>query len=146
MNADEARAILRDHSLRATGPRLSVLQVLAAAGRPLSHSEVVAKLDDAKCDPATVYRNLVKLRDAGIADVVSRASGMDRYALATGEAGQHRHPHFVCDDCGRVECLPLDLGHTMSLTGRWAASIETAEIQLRGACPDCRAPSPEFTG
>lgn len=95
-------------------------------------------LGDTDWDPATVYRNLVKLRDVGIAAVVSRAEGIDRYALASPNDDGHRHPHFVCEDCGQVACLPADLTASMAIDGPWAQSVRAATVQLRGECPDCR--------
>ena len=92
---DEARKVLHERGLRATAPRLAVLGVLSAAQNPLSHTEVLARLGPTDWDPATIYRNLVKLRDAGIAPVVSRAGGMDRYALAGPQDAGHHLPHFV---------------------------------------------------
>ena len=137
----KARKLLREHDLRATAPRIAVLRVLAAANRPLSHGEVLARLGQTDWDPATIYRNLVKLRQARLAPVVSRAQGIDRYALSPdpGSPDQgHRHPHFLCDDCGQIACLPDELHLKLPKTGRWAASVEEAVVQLRGECPDCR--------
>ncbi|MGK0359737.1 MAG: Fur family ferric uptake transcriptional regulator [Bradymonadia bacterium] len=135
----EARALLQANGLRVTAPRLAVLCALAEANRPLSHSEVLTQLGDTDWDPATVYRNLVKLTSVGVSAVVSRAGGQDRYALASPDGDVHRHPHFVCEDCGRVACLPAALSASLSMTGPWSASVESATVQLRGACPDCRA-------
>ena len=39
-------------------------------------------LGETDWDPATIYRNLVKLKESGITSVVSRAAGIDRYAIA----------------------------------------------------------------
>ena len=80
----EARKLLHESALRATAPRLAVLRVLAEAPGPLSHTEVLDRLGETAWDPSTIYRNLVKLREAGVAPVVSRAEGIDRYALASG--------------------------------------------------------------
>ncbi|MEM9553647.1 MAG: transcriptional repressor [Acidobacteriota bacterium] len=137
---DEARQWLHRGGLRVTAPRMAVLGVLAEAELPLSHSEVLARLGETDWDPATIYRNLVKLRDAGVAPVVSRMEGIDRYALAEREDG-HRHPHFLCEDCGRFACLPAELTASMSMDGPWAESIRGAAVQLRGECPDCLAQS-----
>lgn len=134
---DEARQLLHQRKLRATAPRLAVLRVLADAQNPLSHTEVLGELGETDWDPATIYRNLVKLRDAGVAPVVSRADGIDRYALAQAEDDGHRHPHFVCEDCGRIACLPAELAASMAMDGPWAASLKEAVVQLRGECPDC---------
>jgi len=134
---DEARSLLREHDLRVTRPRLAVLQVLSEAQNPLSHNEVLHRLGETDWDPATIYRNLVKLRDAGIAPVVSRAAGNDRYVLSREPGTAHHHPHFVCDDCGAISCLPMDLTARMAMEGPWAASIRQASVQFRGECPDC---------
>jgi len=134
---NEAKKLLQDRALRVTGPRLAVLQLLAASQGPLSHTEILERLGETDWDPATIYRNLVKLRDAGLALVVSCAEGIDRYALAGAQKDDHRHPHFVCKDCGQVACLPLELKPPESIDERWAASVDKAMIQLRGECPDC---------
>lgn len=134
---DEARKLLRESALRVTAPRLAVLRVLAEAQSPLSYTEVLERLGETDWDPATIYRNLVKLRDAGVAPVVSRAEGIDRYSLARAQGDAHHHPHFVCEDCGRVACLPEELTASMSMEGPWAVSIQKAMVELRGECPDC---------
>lgn len=134
---DEARSRLRQRGLRVTAPRVAVLRVLADSQTPLSHTQVLERLGETDWDPATIYRNLVKLRDAGVAPVVSRAEGIDRYALAGSRDDGHRHAHFDCEDCGRVTCLPAEFTAAMSVAGPWAASIQNAMVQLRGECPDC---------
>lgn len=140
ISKDKARALLKAHDLRATGPRMAVLRALARAGRPLSYTEVVELLGETDWDQATVFRNLVKLRDAGITTVVSRVDGMDRYALVSAEHGtEHRHPHFVCEDCGRIDCLPDEIIGEISLPEPWRAAVADAVLQMRGVCPTCRA-------
>jgi Fur family ferric uptake transcriptional regulator len=127
---------LRELGLRVTASRLAVLRVLAEAERPLSHAEVVDVLgDDATCDRATVYRNLVALVGIQLARVASHAGGVVRYEIAKDES--HRaHPHFLCDGCGVVSCLP----ETEVLTpkkAKWSKSLAGAEVQFVGRCPTC---------
>ena len=136
MDKSKARELLRHSGLRATSPRLAVVQVLAGHSGPLSHSQVLRRLGDTDWDPATIYRNLVKLTEAGVATVVSNAGGMARYALAHGT---HCHPHFVCTDCGQVSGLPQAIPAPVSVPGRWGPSLRTASVQLQGHCPDCLA-------
>ena len=133
----EAKTLLKATGLRVTAPRVAVLITIATAQYPLSHSEVLARLGTTDWDPATIYRNLVKLRDSGLISVVARANGIDRYALVERHHDAHGHPHFVCDDCGQVSCLPDDLAPPSTRDGRWAASVRKASVQLRGECPDC---------
>lgn len=134
---DKARQLLKEFSLRATAPRIAVLRALASSADPLSHTEVLKHLGKTECDPATIYRSLVKLRDVGLATVVSRAEGIDRYAFTPKQNEGHSHPHFLCEDCGRVACLPTELAESISVKGPWARSIQNALVQFRGECPDC---------
>lgn len=136
---DEARRKLRARGLRVTAPRVAVLGILADAEGPVSFTQVLDMLGDSDWDQATIYRNLVKLREAGLAPVVSRMDGIDRYALAGNHEDGHRHPHFLCEDCGRVACLKEEVTAALSIDGRWAESIRGAMVQLLGHCPDCLA-------
>jgi Fur family ferric uptake transcriptional regulator len=137
MDKEQARQLIKDHGLRVTGPRLAVVLSLANLARPISYSEVLSQLGDRDWDDATIFRNLVKLKEAGIAPVVSRAEGIDRYALAGSRGEAHKHPHFSCDVCGRVACLPEEMKLSFEQQSAWSPSIKSAAIQLSGACPDC---------
>lgn len=137
---EKMRALIKESGLRATAPRVAVLLALEEAATPLSHSEMLVAMGETDFDPATIYRNLIKLTEAGLARVVSRAEGMSRYVLAHDEREHEHeeHPHFVCDDCGHVLCVPVDVKMIQgAANARWAASLEGATVQLHGACPDC---------
>lgn len=137
MDKEFARRILKEHGLRVTSPRLAVVMQLAQSELPLSCGEVLQKLGETDWDNATIYRNLIKLRDVGLAKVVSRVDGIDRYGFVTSDGSEHQHPHFACDQCGRLACLSEEV--TMNVAGNdpWATSIQRAKVQLRGDCPDC---------
>jgi Fur family ferric uptake transcriptional regulator len=127
---------LRELGLRVTAPRLAVLRVLASAERPLSHAEVVGILgEDISWDRATVYRNLVALVEVGLARIASHAAGIVRYELARG-ATHDAHPHFLCDDCGVVSCLP-EAAVVRPKKTKWSKSLKSAELQFVGRCPGC---------
>lgn len=134
----DIRTRLHRAGLRATAPRLAVLALLAEQTRPLAFCEVADALGRTDWDRATTYRNLVKLSEAGLARVVSRAGGMARYtAVRDGSESEHAHPHFVCSDCGGVSCLPQAAVPVPRVRGRWSASVRDASIQLQGRCPAC---------
>ena len=59
LSINDARMMIRGKGLRATTPRVAVLRVLAEAGRPLTHSEVVGELQNSFGDQATIYRTLI---------------------------------------------------------------------------------------
>lgn len=111
----DARGILKGAKLRVTGVRLDVLAVLAESGQALNAQQVYDAVaarggGDASPDRVTVYRTLNALVDAGAAHKVDPGDRVFRFRLTDhahcdGHHHDHEHPHFVCDDCGTVECL-----------------------------------------
>jgi Fur family ferric uptake transcriptional regulator len=131
------RAALRDAGLRATPSRISVLHLLRSAGSPASHSEVVAKLSSQAWDPATIYRNLTDLSDVGLARRIDVGDHIWRFEAITGNHQASAHPHFVCTECGTVECLPqLEYVVTRAKAPR-AIRQKRVEVQVRGVCDAC---------
>lgn len=137
MDKDQARKLLREYDLRVTAPRLAVFLILSEASRPLSLGDVMSRISEYDWDQATIYRNLIKLKEAGAATVVSQIAGIDRYALTTTHDRSPCHPHFFCEDCGRVLCLPSELLRNMSIEGEWSESLKTARLHFQGVCPNC---------
>src|ERR1700754_2802420 len=131
------RAAVRDAGLRATPSRIAVLHLLRTAGAPVSHSEVVAKLASQAWDPATIYRNLTDLSDVGLARRTDVGDHIWRFAAITSRHAASAHPHFVCTECGTIECLP-ELEYTVSRakTPR-AIRQKRVEVQMRGLCDAC---------
>lgn len=135
MTRRRGRELLRARGLRATAPRLAVMRILSSATEPLSCRQVFERLDEAAWERTTIYRNLVKLREAGLARIASRALGTDRYVFVSAQP--HSDAHFLCEDCGRLACLPGELSAAVRIDGRWSVSVRAAALQLRGTCPDC---------
>ena len=93
---------LKNTGLKATGPRLKILEAFQkAAQRHLSAEDVYRILLEERADIglATVYRVLMQFEQAGLLLRSNFESGKAVYEL---DAGQH-HDHLVCLDCGRVE-------------------------------------------
>lgn len=137
---DLLRAMLREAGLRATPARVAVLAVLRAAAAPLSHSEVVARLDGRGWDPATIFRNLVTLVDAAFVRRTDVGDHVWRFEAVGGEddAVAHDHAHFLCTECGEVTCMPglllkLPRGKTVPHSVRTRA----VHIQVQGLCDEC---------
>ncbi len=134
------RTRLRAAGLRATGARIGVLSALEGFDRPASHSEVCDKLEDGGIDRATVYRNLTDLTEVGLVRRTDHGDHLWRFELV----GHDRHPtpdphpHFVCTECGAVECLP-DGVVVVSVQKGAPKAIKAGvyEVQVRGACNGC---------
>jgi Fur family ferric uptake transcriptional regulator len=92
-------------------------------------------------DTVTVYRTLHTFVRKKL---VHRVRGEDRswlYALSdTPAKTEHLHPHFVCDECGKVECLdsarvPASFVQTLGVSGGYR--VTWPEVVLHGLCPRC---------
>jgi len=93
---------LRSSGLKATAPRLKILEIFQQGrARHMSAEDVFRELVGDKQDIglATVYRVLTQFEQAGILLRSHFESGKAVYEL---NEGQH-HDHLVCLDCGRVE-------------------------------------------
>ena len=93
---------LKNNGLKATLPRLKILEVFQSAQlRHMTAEDVFRHLlkDNADIGLATVYRVLTQFEQAGILSRNHFESGKAVYEL---NEGQH-HDHMVCLDCGRVE-------------------------------------------
>src|SRR5262245_58722967 len=102
-NHDELRAVVRARGLRATPSRLAVLELLRASDAPVSHGEVADRLAAHAWDRATIYRNLTDLAEAGLVRRTDVGDHVWRFEAVT-EGHAVAHPHFVCTECGSVEC------------------------------------------
>lgn len=129
------KARMRALGLRATRPRLAVLQVLVKAAAPTSHADVVEALGSAGWDRATLYRNLNDLASAGLL----RRLDVDhtwRFELIPEKATDGAHPHFVCVSCGDIQCMG-QVEIQAASTAAAALLSRQHEVQIRGVCDDC---------
>jgi Fur family ferric uptake transcriptional regulator len=93
---------LKSSGLKATGPRLKILEVFQHSSRRHMTAEDVYKsllAEDADIGLATVYRVLMQFEQAGLLSRSHFESGKSVFEL---NEGQH-HDHLVCISCGRVE-------------------------------------------
>ena len=93
---------LKSSGLKATGPRLKILEVFQrGVQRHMTAEDVFRQLlqEGADIGLATVYRVLTQFEQAGLLHRNHFESGKAVYEL---NEGQH-HDHLVCLDCGRVE-------------------------------------------
>lgn len=137
-NVDELRIAVRGRGLRATPSRLAVLELLRASEGPMSHGEVADKLATQNWDRATIYRNLIDLADAGLVRRTDVGDHVWRFeARRSGDDHETAHPHFVCTECGVVECLPeLELSVRRAKAPR-AVKQRQVEVHVRGLCDAC---------
>ena len=107
---------LKGMGLKATGPRLQILNLFEKSGvRHLSADDVYRLLVQEEVDIgiATVYRVLTQFEQAGILARHHFEGGRAVYELNQG----HHHDHIVCMQCGRVEEF-------------YDAAIEARQVQI----------------
>jgi Fur family transcriptional regulator, ferric uptake regulator len=131
---DDDRALLHRAGMRSTAPRLAVLAHVRAAGRPVSHPEVADALEPRGFDRASLYRNLIDLTERGILSRRDFGGHVWRFDLRDRDPSSHGtdHPHFVCTDCGEVECLP---GVEVRMPRRFGK--RAVAVEVKGRCTDC---------
>ena len=120
--------------IRRTAQREAIRVALEASEQAVSAQELHARLGGS-VGLATVYRNLQRLAEEGVADTLRRPSG----ELAFRICGGGHHHHLSCRACGRVEEV-RDCG-----LGRWAAGVAAEhgfsgvehQAELTGLCGDC---------
>jgi Fe2+ or Zn2+ uptake regulation protein len=133
--ADEVTERLRDAGLRATRPRLAVIQALRVLGGHQTADEVHAHLvkNDVLHSRTSVYNSLVALADAGLV----RPADVGRGAMTYEEAGTWHH-HFVCRRCGQVSDVSCVVGAKPCLTPREDVGVvDEAQVLFHGTCHRC---------
>ena len=139
LSVEEIKTKLREKGLKSTLTRIAVFQYLLGAKKPVSHSDLVQALQEQFGDQATIYRNLLAFAEKGLTRLTSSAGGISRYELIQeGKPSQTVHPHFVCNDCGEVSCLPKTTVIT-EIEGRWKDILLQSQIQFVGRCLACQS-------
>jgi Fur family transcriptional regulator, ferric uptake regulator len=132
--------LLHEAGLRRTPMRTNVLTILSQNGQPLTALQIAERLTEVS-DRVTLYRTLNTLTKKKL---LHRVRGDDlswRYGIAdTTGAGRHEHAHFVCDECGTVECLsdtPAPNYMAKQSKVRRGYHVEYSELLVHGTCADC---------
>ena len=132
--------LLHHAKLRRTPVRAGVIDILQSAKGPLAAADILAKLPP-HTDAVTVYRTLATFVTKKVVHRVRGEHNVWLFAIGdTENPARHRHPHFVCESCGKVECL-----HDALIPPRFAQSlgvshgykIRYSEVILHGRCAHC---------
>jgi Fur family ferric uptake transcriptional regulator len=143
--ASELIDLLHEAGLRRTAVRVAVLGVFGQNGLPLSAPQVQEKLPGG-IDKVTLYRTLNTLTAKNLLhrfrgdDRVWRYGNGNAKGKSKGKAG-HEHAHFVCDECGAIECLsdtPAPAKAVKRSGVRRGYRVDYSEVLVHGACPECR--------
>jgi Fur family ferric uptake transcriptional regulator len=127
---------------RHTKQRRAILDLVAAAGRPVSVPDLLGD-DTSDVSQSSLYRNLVVLEGVGVLQRVTGAGNHDRFELSEALSGQHHH-HLTCTVCGLVVDIPADpeveaavAGEARRIAAQMAAVVTGHSLDLYGRCVDC---------
>ncbi len=137
-NIDE----LKSTGLKATIPRLKILEVFQRSGqRHMSAEDVYRILLQERADVglATVYRVLTQFEQASILTRSQFEGGKSVYEL---NQGQH-HDHIVCLDCGQVEefCDPEIEQRQQAVAKLKGFTITDHALSLYATCNKAQCPN-----
>lgn len=127
--------ILRAHHLKATPQRLEIANALQINGH-LS----IEKLYDillqkfSSISLATIYKNINIMIDSAFIQEVKIPNAKSVYELTKAA-----HSHLVCEKCGMVEDISLDLKAIESLDLKDTNfAIKKIDLVLSGVCKNCQ--------
>jgi len=131
---EEIERAFEDRNLRMTSQRFCIMEYLLRRHLHSTADEIFQAINksDPRASRATVYNSLNALSEAGLIREIS----IDGKATLF-DSNLHRHHHFVCDACGRVEDIEwfdAPKASRMSLGGR---RLREFEVVLRGTCEHC---------
>lgn len=133
---DKYRPLLQQAGLKATPERLSILNVLHKAKKPLSVKELKEKLKDSEVDQATIYRNMESLVEKRLIQLVNFQHDHNHYEIVN----DNHHHHLICENCAKVvdvsECDTSKLEQQVKeLSG--FATINSHALEFFGICKTC---------
>ena len=131
---------LKDHGLKATAPRLRILELMENSKvRHLSAEDIYKLLINSQFEIglATVYRVLTQFESAGIVNRHHFEEGHSVFELA----GEAHHDHIVCVRCGRVEEFhDYEIENRQRMVAeRLGFELTDHNLNMYGLCLSCKS-------
>lgn len=136
MNTEKIAEWLSERGIRPTANRLLVARTLMKSDRPLSLSELEARI--VSIDKSGVYRSLMLLHEKHLLHAIDDGSGGVRYefCMRTGHGeDDDLHVHFHCERCHKTFCLPDVPMPVVPLPQGFEG--HGVNCVVNGLCPDC---------
>lgn len=124
---------LRGNKLKATSSRLELLDIFEHAKKPLSVSEISAKLPSS--DKATLYRNVESLEQTGILKQIRFKERQAYYEIDSAH-----HHHIICMRCEKiadVKDCKISVSEKALLKHSGFAKIADHSLEFYGLCNNC---------
>ena len=128
--------MLKSAGLYHTENRVSILNILFKANKPISQETISKQSEKKHFDKVTIYRTLESLVQAGLVHKAFINKRASHYELAHKCTEKQCHPHFTCTKCGSTHCL-VDLSMPMAAANHKGFIINHQQVHLEGYCPAC---------
>ncbi|MHB8895112.1 MAG: Fur family transcriptional regulator [Candidatus Geothermincolia bacterium] len=130
---------LSDRGLRLTGQRRIIAELFFRSEGHHSAEEIARMVREANpgIGPATVYRTIKLLREAGLATGMNTGDGLARYESPLRRS---HHDHLVCRHCGRIVEFENDQIEALQqqVAERHGFVVTDHRLELFGICGACR--------
>ena len=131
---------LKNHGLKATLPRVKILEIMESS--PIRHlsAEDIYKLlisNDVEVGLATVYRVLTQFEAAGMVIRHHFEGGRSVFEIS----GDLHHDHIVCVRCGKVEEFRDEEieSRQRQIAKNLGFELTDHNLNMYGLCPLCRS-------
>ena len=130
---------LREAGLKATVPRVKILEIMEQSGvRHFSAEDIYkALLDDGEeVGIATIYRVLTQFESAGLVTRHHFEGGISVFELDHGE----HHDHILCIKCGKVEEFVDNVieQRQKAIAAEAGFTMTDHSLNIYGVCKDCQ--------
>lgn len=135
----DAETTCRSAGLRLTAQRRKILELVWSNHAPVKAYDVLERMhsDNPKTAPATVYRALEFLIDAGL---VHKIESLNAYVGCGDPSQPHIGQFFICDQCGAV--AEINEPKITQLINQEAKQLgfqsQRQVIEIKGHCPECQ--------
>ncbi len=144
MPNSESSKILKSRQLKATHGRIAVLDSFLTENTALSHADLELKLKETDVNRVTIYRILDCFVEKNILHKVSSEQANQLFALnkhqdsIDNQVSTHKHAHFICDKCEKIECFDLPTNVTeQQVYTKIGYAISSIDITVHGFCKNC---------
>jgi Fur family transcriptional regulator, stress-responsive regulator len=139
MSVETRSARLRSAGLRATGPRVAVLEVLEEARDHPTVGQVRTRVQarGTSISAQAAYDVCEALHRAGLARRIEPAGSAARFEARVGD----NHHHLVCRACGATTDVDCAMGAAPCLApdDPHGFRLDEAEVVFWGVCPSCQS-------
>lgn len=112
-----------------------LLEEFQKSSGAISTVELIKRLGT-KMNKTTIYRVLDNLEDDGVLHSFLGGKGIKWYAKCNGcTKSEHIdiHPHFQCLNCGKVDCLSVDI----TIPRIPNREVTVSQVLIQGECEIC---------